>query len=151
MKQCPDKESLKAYIVNTVLPVTQQEVEARQQYESTLTEIYSQNLSLDVEKQLWHNYIEFEKSQNNMQRAKLLYERALLSLDSDLSFWLQYVDFIQRTLKDTASVRAKFEARKSSIGAYSHSDIVELMLENALFEEEQSQVQKSRKIYETLV
>jgi len=94
MKQCPDKESLKAYIVNTVSPVTQQEVEARQQYESTLTEIYSQNLSLDVEKQLWHNYIEFEKSQNNMQRAKLLYERALLSLDSDLSFWLQYVDFI---------------------------------------------------------
>jgi hypothetical protein len=41
MKQCPDKESLKAYIVNTVSPVTQQEVEARQQYESTLTEIYS--------------------------------------------------------------------------------------------------------------
>ena len=61
----------------------------------------------------------------------------MLSLDSDLAFWLQYVDFIQRSLKDIASVRAKYEARKSS-GAYSHSDIVDLMLENALFEEEQN-------------
>ncbi len=86
-----------------------------------------------------------------MQRAKLLYERALLSLDSNLAFWLQYVDFIQRSLKDIASVRAKFEARKASGSAYSQGDIVELMLENALFEEEQNQVQKSRKIYETLV
>lgn len=48
-------------------------------------------------------------------------------------------------------MRAKFEARKASSSAYSQGDIVELMLENALFEEEQNQVQKSRKIYETLV
>jgi len=113
-------------------------VEARQQFENTLMEIYSQNLSLEVEKQLWFDYIAFEKSTGNLQRAKLLYERALLSLDSDLAFWLQYVDFIQRSLKDIASVRAKFEARKASSGAYSQGDIVELMLENALFEEEQN-------------
>jgi hypothetical protein len=60
----------------------------------------------------------------------------LISLDSDLSFWLQYVDFIQRDMKDIASVRAKFEARKASIGAYNNGDLVELMLENASFEEE---------------
>jgi hypothetical protein len=43
-----------------------------------------------------------------------------------------------RSLKDIASVRAKFEARKASSSAYSQGDIVELMLENALFEEEQN-------------
>jgi hypothetical protein len=68
----------------------------------------------------------------------LLFERALLSLDSDLSFWLEYVDFIYRSLKDIASVRAKFEARKASSAAYSQTDIVELLLENAVFEEEQN-------------
>jgi hypothetical protein len=94
MRQHPDKESLKQYVLNTLSPQTMREVEARQQFENTLTEIYSQNLSLDVEKQLWHDYIAFEKSQNNLSRAKLLYERALLSLDSDMPFWLQYVDFI---------------------------------------------------------
>lgn len=40
-------------------------------------------------------------------------------------------------MKDYASVRAKFEARKASIGNYNSNDIVELMLENAAFEEEQ--------------
>ena len=62
MRQHPDKESLKHYVLNTLSPVTLREVEARQQYENTLTEIYAQNLSLDVEKQLWHDYIAFEKS-----------------------------------------------------------------------------------------
>jgi hypothetical protein len=44
-----------------------------------------------------------------MARAKLIYERALMSLESDFSFWMQYVNFLQRSLKDNALVRAKFE------------------------------------------
>lgn len=66
MRQCPDKDSLKNYILHTVSPKTLKEVEARHQFEHTLTEIYSQNLSLDVEKQLWYDYISFEKSQNHL-------------------------------------------------------------------------------------
>jgi adenylate cyclase class IV len=53
-------------------------------------------------------------------------------------------------LKDIAGVRAKFEARKAASSAYNQTDIVELLLENASFEEEQNQVQKSRKLYDTL-
>jgi len=80
-----------------------------------------------------------------------LYEKPLLSLDSDLQFWLNYVNFIQRRLKDVTLARAKFENRKASIGAYNTSDIVELTIENAMFEEEQSNVQKARNLYENLV
>ena len=47
--------------------------------------------------------------------------------------------------------RAKFENRKASIGAYNTSDIVELTIENAMFEEEQSNVGKARNLYENLV
>jgi len=50
-----------------------------------------------------------------MSRAKLVFERALQSLDSDFSFWLQYVTFLQRQVKDIALVRAKFEQKKNSL------------------------------------
>lgn len=68
-----------------------------------------------------------------------------------MSFWFQYVSFIQHSIKDIALVRAKFESRRTSLSADRVDDLVELMLENALFEEEQNQVQKTRKIYETIV
>ena len=138
MKIYKEKQSLQHYILNEVSPLTVKEVDIRQPFERAITQIYLNNQSLQIEKQAWLEYILFEKNErNNLQRAKLLYERALISLDSDLHFWLQYVDFIQRSLKDYASVRAKFEARKASIGTYNSNDIVELMLENAAFEEEQ--------------
>ena len=47
--------------------------------------------------------------------------------------------------------RAKFENRKASIGAYNTGDLVELTIENAMFEEEQSNIQKARNLYENLV
>ena len=80
-----------------------------------------------------------------------MYERALLSLDSDLQFWLLYVSFIQRQLKDVSLARAKFEMRKASVGAYKVGDLCELTIENAMFEEEQGNAQKARSLYENLV
>ena len=106
---------------------------------------------MTVEKQAWLSYITFEINKQEFQRARLLYERALLSLDSDLQFWLLYVNFIQRRLKDVTLARAKFENRKASIGAYNTGDLVELTIENAMFEEEQSNIQKARNLYENLV
>jgi hypothetical protein len=35
-----------------------------------------------------------------LKRAKLLFERALISLDKDKHFWISYVQFIDRNLKD---------------------------------------------------
>jgi hypothetical protein len=66
----------------------------------------------------------------------MLYERALLSLDLDLQFWMSYVDFIQKFLKDPTLVRAKFESRKASVNSQNVSDLIDLLIENALFEEE---------------
>ena len=41
--------------------------------------------------------------------------------------------------------------RKASIGAYKVGDLCELTVENAMFEEEQGNVQKARSLYENLV
>ena len=83
-------------------------------------------------------------------RAKLLYERALISLDKDRHFWLSYVRFIEKTLKDPQLVRAKYENRIKLHTGGSKFETLEIMLEQALFEEEQNQISKTRKIYETL-
>ena len=71
-------------------------------------------------------------------------------MDKDRGFWLAYVQFVEKTLKDPQLVRAKFENRiKLSLGGNKY-ETLELMLEQALFEEEQNQIQKARKIYENL-
>ena len=56
------------------------------------------------------------------------------------------------TLKDVTLARAKFENRRGNCAGGSHSwaDLPSLMLEQALFEEEQGQVAKARLLYETL-
>lgn len=89
------------------------------------------------------------------KRAKLLYERGLISLDKDREFWLQYVRFLEKTMRDPPLVRAKYENRmrmvaSSSGSSHSKMEVLELMLEQALFEEEQNSVPKARKIYENI-
>ena len=121
----------------TLLPATQQQVAERIPMEDAIKHIHANNLSLAEEKQAWLNYISFEVERGEPQRARLLYERALISLDLDLPFWLSYIDFIQQTLKDTSLVRAKFESRRASINSQNAGDLVELMIEHAMFEEEQ--------------
>jgi len=141
-----DRHTLEKFIRESEYVRTVDEVSQRMPFEDALKQIYQNNKSLDEEKQAWLKYIDFEmKSKNEPQRARLLFERALISLDSDLHFWLEYVEFIQRVLKDNALVRAKFESKRTLIINTAPSqdpkrmnDLVELLLENALFEEEQS-------------
>lgn len=66
-------------------------------------------------------------------RAKLLFERGLISLDRDREFWLKYIIFIEKNLKDPTLVRAKFENRLKHCDKH---EMIEVLLENALFEEE---------------
>jgi adenylate cyclase class IV len=47
-------------------------------------------------------------------------------------------------------VRAKFENRIRLSASTNKFETLELMLEQALFEEEQNQIQKARKVYENL-
>ena len=69
-----------------------------------------------------------------LKRAKLLYERSLISLDKDMQYWLQYVQFLEKHIKDPQLVRAKFENRLKNSDK---TEIIDIMIENALFEEEQ--------------
>ena len=79
---------------------TLERVALRLPFEQSIENIWIQGLTREDEKAAWRAYIEFEIQQGQIQRAKLLYERALISLDKDRHFWLSYVRFIEKTLKD---------------------------------------------------
>ncbi len=64
------------------------------------------------------------------KRAKLLYERALITMDKDRVFWMEYIRFIEKTLKDPQLVRAKIENRLKMIAqAGNKRDALELLME----------------------
>ena len=72
----------------------QKQVTERGPFEDAIKHIHANNLSLVDEKEAWLSYINFEITKEEPMRAKLLYERALISLDLDLQFWLAYIAFI---------------------------------------------------------
>lgn len=147
----PNIPALQQMMDQELYPKTKLLIQERHPFEEAIKLIYQSNQSLQVEKQAWLQYITFEINKQEFSRARLLYERALLSLDSDLQFWLLYINFIQRSLRDVTLARAKFENRKATVGAYNTGDLVELTIENAMFEEEQSNIQKARNLLENLV
>lgn len=110
-------------------------------------DIWKQGRPLEEEKEVWIDYIKFEISQGMLKRAKLLYERGLISLDKDRHFWISYIQFLEKNVRDPQLARAKFENRIKNADKF---EAIDFMLENALFEEEQTQIQKARKIYENL-
>lgn len=126
---------------------TKARVDNRLQFENKINKIYQEGGSLDQEKQAWSDYIKFELDQGMPKRAKLLYERALISLDKDMHFWVSYIQFLEKNMKDPQMARAKFENRIKLANKF---ETVDLMIEMALFEEEQQQILKARKIYENL-
>ena len=64
-----------------------------------------------------------------MKRAKLLYERGLITLDRDRQFWLAYAGFLEKQMKDPQLVRAKYENRIKQHSGGDKFETVELMLE----------------------
>lgn len=79
---------------------TRTRVEQRLKYEEQLKNVLRKGLSREEEKAAWLEYIDFEIEQGQLKRAKLLYERALISLDKDRHFWLAYVRFLEKQMKD---------------------------------------------------
>jgi hypothetical protein len=75
---------------------TRERVSQRVPFESKIVEVWTSGMSREQEKQAWQEYIEFEVAQGQMKRARLLYERALITLEKDRGFWLQYVRFIEK-------------------------------------------------------
>lgn len=63
-------------------------------FEDEIKQIHATNMSLADEKRAWLGYICFELEKGEPNRACQLYERALISLDLDLHFWLSYIGFI---------------------------------------------------------
>jgi hypothetical protein len=69
---------------------TYQRVQMRIPYEEKIVKIWEIGGSLDEEKDAWIEYINFEISNKMLKRAKLLYERGLISLDKDKHFRISY-------------------------------------------------------------
>jgi len=72
-----------------------------------------------------------------------------MEAENDTELWLRYTTFIQDHLKDASLVRAKFE-QKLKYPLLPVKDQVNLLIENAIFEEMQSNSLRARKIYEQL-
>jgi hypothetical protein len=119
--------------VKEISAETKSRVEARIIYENRITQVFQESRPLEEEKEAWMDYIKFEIDQGMVKRAKLLYERALISLDKDRHFWISYIQFIEKNLKDPQLARAKFENKLKLADKY---ETVDFMLEMALFEEE---------------
>lgn len=120
--------------VREIAHETKERVKLRLKYEDKIMSIWEAGGSLEEEKEAWIEYIKFEISQNMLKRAKLLYERGLISLDKDKHFRISFIQFIEKHLKDPQDARAKFENKIKQADKY---EIVDYMIENALFEEEQ--------------
>jgi vacuolar-type H+-ATPase catalytic subunit A/Vma1 len=82
----------------------------------------------------------------------LLFERALQERTPDIQLYLHYADFCAKSLKDMSAARALYERARTNLASFPNLKAsIQLALENALFEEENQQMQKARKLYETLV
>lgn len=77
--------------VKDIAAETKKRVDARLVFEDKITQIFNDNRPVEEEKQAWSDYIKFEIDQGMQKRAKLLYERALISLDKDTHFWISYI------------------------------------------------------------
>ena len=70
-----------------------------------------------------------------------------MDMETNIEFWLMYTNFIQEHLKDTALARAKFE-QKLSHPLLSVANRIDVLIGSAMFEEQQSNSPRARKIYE---
>lgn len=142
-----DKKDFINHIKTTIFPVTQSKVQERAAFEKSVMGGSSSKGQIEE----WTKYINFEISQEQPRRAKLLYERAMSSsieAENDTELWLRYTGFIQDHLKDASLVRAKFEQKLKYSDLLSAKNKVDILIENATFEEMQSNSLRARKIYE---
>jgi hypothetical protein len=79
---------------------TKNRVDARLVFEDQIMNIWQNGRPLEEEKEVWVEYIKFEISQGMQKRAKLLYERGLISLDKDRHFWISYIQFLEKNIRD---------------------------------------------------
>ena len=98
-------------------------------------------------------YINYEIEQGQLKRATFLYERALSSssdMQNNIHMWLSYMNFIQEKLNDVTTAKAKYEQKLKDAHVLKTESQIDLLIENALFEEILGNHPRARKIYEQL-
>jgi hypothetical protein len=101
----------------------------------------------------WVKYAAFEQKEGQHKRALAVFERAFSQseqMQQDLELWLLYIEHISSNLKDVSLARAKYEQRLNNAQLLSAGIKIDLLIENAKFEEVQSNSLRARKIYEQL-
>lgn len=133
------------YIKTVVLPKSDEKAKAREVFENTV------NTSSQLKD--WLSYIHFEEERGELKRVCHLFERAMgshLELQNSYPLWQSYSEFIQEKLKNVTTMRAKFEQRLSNSRLMAVKDKIEIFLEQAMFEEIQSNTMRARKLFEQL-
>ena len=73
-----------------------------------------------------------------------------IDLQNDFAFWIKYADFIQNKLNDNSLMRAKFEQKLNNSKLLPKVQQVDILIENALFEESNQNIPRARKLFEQL-
>mmetsp|Transcript_13368 Transcript_13368/g.22753 ORF Transcript_13368/g.22753 Transcript_13368/m.22753 type:complete len:410 (-) Transcript_13368:53-1282(-) len=149
-----DKEELKKHIRERVQPLAVQKYQNRVNYESRIKALAQQSPCSHAElKGEFTKYIQLEQESKEVKRAQYLYERALsssLDFENDIQFWMKYIKFIQEHLNDVSLARAKFEQKQQNSKLMQSRCKVEVMIQSAVFEENQNNANRAKKIYEQL-
>ena len=106
----------------------------------------------------WTDYINFEASKGEKLRASALYRRAMsksITAQTDVSFWLKYVKFLYTQMaaeqgKTTARILFETKMGDKDSQFLSNGDKIDILLENARFEEITNNSLKARRIHEQL-
>jgi hypothetical protein len=104
----------------------------------------------------WLEYIRFEISEGHKQRAHSLFLRALASsieIQTNVQFWSRFVTFMYTTMKaemGMTNARIMFEQKLQNDDSkfLNPAQKIEVLLENAKFEEIAGNSLRARKIYE---
>lgn len=82
--------------INSIYVSTQAETSRRWAYEQAFPRQYFHVLFVKEEDlQAWRRYLDFEESEGNLDRVRILYERAIIATSHNEEMWLRYIRFMQ--------------------------------------------------------
>lgn len=101
------------------------------------------NKPLDLEQiQNWRRYLEFEETEGNTDRIRLLYERCIVPCSYYAEFWIRYAKYLEK-LQGFDSARNLYQrANKDFL-----SKRPDLFVAQGYYEEMHGNIQEARKLY----
>lgn len=127
---------------------TQTAVHKRWTYESEIKRTYFHVNALDdAQLSAWRRYLDFEESEGDAHRIKMLYDRCLVVCALYEEFWIRYSKYLMKN----GNMDGAKNTIKKACDIFIPPSRPAVKLFSALFEEYQSRIDESRSIYEALM